>query len=106
MHIKKDDMMDGVTGRVVHFQTAISDMENSAVVDDVQLLLRHWFDCPPERFHAVPIDTLRTGYQPGWIEQMSGSLAMDIHLSPGHMLQQRARGTCMIQVDMREKNMC
>ena len=56
MGIEEDDMMDGVSWRVVHFQPSTCNLEDISSFKGVKSLYWRRFDITPEHVHVVPVD--------------------------------------------------
>ena len=73
------------------------------VADDVDVLARDGGELAPEPVEVVAVEPSRAALEPARVDEVRRADLGDVHLQPGMLADEHARGACMVEVDVREQ---
>ena len=74
-----------------------------AAVDGVDVLLRHRLERAPERVEGVAVQPAGAALEPRRVDDVRRADRRDVHLEARVLADERARGACVVEVDVREE---
>ena len=69
----------------------------------MHVLLRHRRELAPEPVEIVAVQPARARLEPRRVDEVRRPDLRDVHLEAGMLADERARGACVVEVDVREQ---